>query len=791
MKKLILLVGLLFLGIPLHATVIMQNISVTFTCTGTVGPFPFNYSISAPNSLTVTQNGVVLATSAYTVKPVNNNYDNGGSVTLVSVCPASQPLVITRTTPLTQTSVFTDNMPNPMKAIENGLDKLTEIVQEQATNGTVIIPGTNINCTPLVSGSCKGAVTVSAQGSGSCIGCITSTPVGGQTVNQPGTTSLEVSSLNAILNEKLFSGGSIAARVNAAATSCGSNPCTIIIPSNETTGTGWTTPLPNTVLLVDQRYTNGQGFADGNTNIRQGEFRTAYYGANLPFETGTNNGRFLLDLETHSVGGTSPANGGGLQIFTERTAGSRPIWSANYNTQVSNLSSTAVGLELDMVNNSGADDTADLMNGIQIEASGNNASGTALFIGAGGGTWEDAVGIFSYKRTGIIMTPLAGRNSDFSIIPPADDSNLEMIGRNHANSANVWTIDDSGNVNTTGHVLGNFIFGTTSGQIGTIYFATGPTSNGLGLMWNVTGGTGESDFVNNHGSGGGGFNWYNSATSTPGSPIMQLSSTGVLASSIFNATTGFQIGGAAPSGHCPVGNGTAYVDSATCGTGAGTVTHTAGALTALKCIIGNGAADITVDPSCSLDGSGNLTVTSVGTGGTTQGAEALGVGTGTITLPAGSPTNYAGWIGPATGTPTYFASLPNANPATAGVMHMAASASLNGVNQAAVTIIPDVANTTITVGNAVSMTANTCSSITGTANTASTLSMTNLATTMTLSLTPTTDVKAVTGWSPGTGGQLYWQVRPSASNTAELYVCNPTTSAIVTGASVTWNVSAK
>lgn len=38
---------------------------------------------------------------------------------------------------------------------------------------------------------------------------------------------------------------------------------------------------------------------------------------------------------------------------------------------------------------------------------------------------------------------------------------------------------------------------------------------------------------------------------------------------IVNAVTGFQINGAAPSGHCPVGNGTNYVDSASCGGGGG------------------------------------------------------------------------------------------------------------------------------------------------------------------------------------------------------------------------------
>jgi hypothetical protein len=63
--------------------------------------------------------------------------------------------------------------------------------------------------------------------------------------------------------------------------------------------------------------------------------------------------------------------------------------------------------------------------------------------------------------------------------------------------------------------------------------------------------------------------------------------------------------------------------------GGGTVTHSAGALTAQDCVIGNGSGDIKIDPSCSLDGSGNLTVTSIAT--TPSG----GLG-GTLTLPEGT-----------------------------------------------------------------------------------------------------------------------------------------------------------
>lgn len=103
------------------------------------------------------------------------------------------------------------------------------------------------------------------------------------------------------------------------------------------------------------------------------------------------------------------------------------------------------------------------------------------------------------------------------------------------------------------------------------------------------------------------------------------------------------------------------------------------------------------DTNTNDDGAGNLTAVSYSGSGTRQAALALGVGTGTIT--ATLPTNYAGWIGPATGTPTYFASLPNTNPTTPGIMILSAAATVNGVQQAPITTLPGT-TTTVLHGNA-------------------------------------------------------------------------------------------
>lgn len=114
-----------------HATVTTTSLSVSFTCTGSTGPFRFVFPISDPTALTVVQNGTLLSPTAWTSVPVNNNYDNGGSVSLNTVCPAGQTLVLQRVTPVLQQTVYSNNMPLPFTSFMNSLDKLTEIAQEQ------------------------------------------------------------------------------------------------------------------------------------------------------------------------------------------------------------------------------------------------------------------------------------------------------------------------------------------------------------------------------------------------------------------------------------------------------------------------------------------------------------------------------------------------------------------------------------------------------------------------------------------------------------------------------------
>jgi len=131
MKRIYLLL-LFLLALPAWGVVTTQTYSVSYTCTGGTGPFAFTFPISAPATLVVTMNGSVVNSANYSMVPINNNYTNGGQVTLSggNPCQSGWHLILSRDTPLTQSTMYYDNMPTPMKSFENSLDKLTEMIQE-------------------------------------------------------------------------------------------------------------------------------------------------------------------------------------------------------------------------------------------------------------------------------------------------------------------------------------------------------------------------------------------------------------------------------------------------------------------------------------------------------------------------------------------------------------------------------------------------------------------------------------------------------------------------------------
>ena len=150
MKHIILLLCLLlsYVGIT-SAQVLNVPYTVTYNCTSGFGPYPFAFSISDPTSMTVTLNGTLLPSTAYTVTPVNNNFLNGGNVTLASgyPCQSGWQIILTRSTQPTQLVQFYDNMPALPVITGSTVNKLTQIVQEiegMTTPGTI----TSVSGTP-------------------------------------------------------------------------------------------------------------------------------------------------------------------------------------------------------------------------------------------------------------------------------------------------------------------------------------------------------------------------------------------------------------------------------------------------------------------------------------------------------------------------------------------------------------------------------------------------------------------------------------------------------------------
>lgn len=206
------------------------------------------------------------------------------------------------------------------------------------------------------------------------------------------------------------------------------------------------------------------------------------------------------------------------------------------------------------------------------------------------------------------------------------------------------------------------------------------------------------------------------------------------------------------------------------GSGSGTVTHTAGALTSLALVIGNGSADIKVDSGCSTDGTGDLTCASIASSGTINGFFQLtSIGIAPITVPA----NTFQMETPNSVT-AYRMVVPGAAPAISGQYWVCTAATPSVCSWSG------IANATTSVGTS-AINANTCSGLV-------TVTMTGVATTSTFAFTPNADVSAISGW--GATGGLVIDAWPTA-NTLNYKVCNSTGSNITPSGSVTFNVSAR
>ncbi len=110
--------------------------SVRYSGTGSTGPFPIPFPfldvshIYASIAPTADGTPVLLSQGEYTV--TQNADGSGGSITTTAAVPAPKVLVIFRSVPLTQPTVFQAAGPFPAKANETALDRLCMQVQQLA-----------------------------------------------------------------------------------------------------------------------------------------------------------------------------------------------------------------------------------------------------------------------------------------------------------------------------------------------------------------------------------------------------------------------------------------------------------------------------------------------------------------------------------------------------------------------------------------------------------------------------------------------------------------------------------
>ena len=121
------------------------------------------------------------------------------------------------------------------------------------------------------------------------------------------------------------------------------------------------------------------------------------------------------------------------------------------------------------------------------------------------------------------------------------------------------------------------------------------------------------------------------------------------------------------------------------GGGQGTVTNTAGDLTAGNCVIGNGGNDEKVDPGCSTDGAGNMTLTG---GLTTNGAANGYVNLTYSGTPATAPSTSTYQVSPLVNVTTPYVDSPAPAPVT-GIWYGTASGS---TLQRSVLVVPSCTN---------------------------------------------------------------------------------------------------
>jgi len=159
-----------------------------------------------------------------------------------------------------------------------------------------------------------------------------------------------------------------------------------------------------------------------------------------------------LVVNSQLTGGTPNTGSGGesvgISAISWRTGGTRGLWGANFNVGYTtrDVKASAVGLEIDLTNDSSADGVSgvNVEQALRILSAGSKKPADGIYIGRiySGGEFDRAITINnSFANRGV---HIKGPANHLYMIPNADNSSPMMVGRNAADSATKWAITNDG-----------------------------------------------------------------------------------------------------------------------------------------------------------------------------------------------------------------------------------------------------------------------------------------------------------------------------------------------------------
>jgi hypothetical protein len=160
----------------------------------------------------------------------------------------------------------------------------------------------------------------------------------------------------------------------------------------------------------------------------------------------------------------TPAGGEGvgITVSSQRIAGERPMWGANFNIIYNNRTTKdlarAVGMEIDLSNQSASDAVAgtNVERGLMVLSAGAHKPEVGISVTSTSGlantnSFVRGIWIGNYSNTGQGLH-IDGAKNHIYLVPNTDDTDPMVLGRNHMDGATLWSINNDGSARFTGIV---------------------------------------------------------------------------------------------------------------------------------------------------------------------------------------------------------------------------------------------------------------------------------------------------------------------------------------------------